>query len=325
MTDDIEYGRKVVRLEAEAVAALEAHLDERFQRAVELVVSCAGQVIATGMGKSGIIAQKISATLASSGTPSFFLHPAEAAHGDLGRVGPDDVVLALSNSGESDEIRRLIPGVKRIGARLIAITRDPDSPLAQHADCVLTVGAAPEACPVGLAPTTSTTAQLALGDALAMTVAKRRNFTREEYALYHPGGALGRELMKVADLMRDRKAAPPARVGASTRDALIEAGGRGRRPGALPVVGSGGTLRGLLTDGDVRRQVLSDPDFIDRPIEEVMTKNPVSIRDDQLAAEAWRAMNERKFNQLPVVDAHGRYLGLIDVQDFLQAGFTEAP
>jgi arabinose-5-phosphate isomerase len=321
MTDDIAYGRKVVRLEAEALAALEALLDERFGEAVGMVLRCPGQVVTTGMGKSGIIAQKISATLASTGTPSFFLHPAEASHGDLGRLGRRDLLLALSNSGSNDEILRLIPGVKRIGAAMIAITRNPDSPLAQHADCVLTVGAAPEACPVGLAPTTSTTAQLALGDALAMTVAKRREFTREEYALYHPGGELGRTLLKVAELMSDDKAVPPARLGATAREALVAAGGLGRRPGALPVVDGDGTLRGLLTDGDVRRQVLKDPGVMDRPLEEVMTKDPLAIRADQLAAEAWRAMNERKFNQLPVVDGAGRYLGLIDVLDFLQAGF----
>jgi arabinose-5-phosphate isomerase len=320
--EDIEFARQVIRLEAAAVAALEALLDERFGRAVELVLGCEGHVIATGMGKSGLIAQKISATLASTGTPSFFLHPAEAIHGDLGRVAAKDLVIALSNSGATAEVLRLVPSVKQIGARLVAITRALDSPLARHADCVLPLGALPEACPVGLAPTTSTTAQLALGDALAMAVAKRRRFSREDYALYHPGGELGRSLLRVRELMRDSAAVPPARVGTTTRDALVQAGGLGRRPGALPVVSADGKLQGLLTDGDVRRHVLKDPGFIGRPIEQVMTAKPLAVRADQLAAEAWRMMKERTFDELPVVDADGRYLGLLDVQDLLEAGFT---
>jgi arabinose-5-phosphate isomerase len=324
MNDDIEYGREVLRLEAQAVDALRGLLDERFSKAVELVLACEGHVVVTGMGKSGLIAQKTSATLASTGTPSFFLHPAEAIHGDIGRVGKDDLLIAISNSGQTEEIRRLIPAVKQIGAGLVAITGDEASSLARHADCVLHTGKPPEACPVGLAPTTSTTAQLAVGDALAMTVAKRRNFTREEYAAYHPGGELGRSLMRVSDLNFDKEAVPPATMGATTRDALLDAGGLGRKPGALPVVGPRGNLRGLLTDGDVRRHLLSDPAFIERPIEETMTKDPVSIRADQLAAVAWRIMTERHFDYLPVVNAEGRYLGLLDVQCFLGAGFTES-
>jgi len=323
MHRDIEYGREVLRLEAQAVAALVDTVGEEFHAAVERLVACRGHVVTTGMGKSGIIAQKVSATLASTGSPSFYIHPAEAGHGDLGRVGKGDEVLAISNSGSSEEIRRLIPGVKRIGAGLIALTGNRDSPLARHADCVLFTGNAPEACPVGLAPTTSTTAQLALGDALAMAVAKRRDFSREEYALYHPGGALGRALLKVAELMTGKDAVAPARSGTRTRDALLEAGGLGRRPGALPVVGPQGTLRGFLTDGDVRRWVLRDPGFLDRPIDDVMTKDPFTIRPGQLAAEAWRVMQEHHFDELPVVDGEGRYLGLLDVQDFLKAGFLE--
>ncbi len=322
MREDIDFARQVIRLEAAAVAALEALLDERFGRAVDLVLGCEGHVVTTGMGKSGMIAQKLSATLASTGTPSFFLHPAEAIHGDLGRVAPKDLVIALSNSGATDEVLRLVPSVKQIGARLVAITRGLDSPLAREADCVLPLGALPEACPVGLAPTTSTTAQLALGDALAMAVAKRRNFSREDYALYHPGGELGRSLLRVGELMRRADLVPPARVGTVTKDALVEAGGLGRRPGALPVVGADGKLAGLLTDGDVRRHVLRDPSFVKKPIEAVMTPKPLTIRADQLAAEAWRMMKERNFDELPVVDHEGRYLGLLDVQDLLDAGFS---
>jgi len=323
MTDALEYGREVIRLEAAAVAALGELLDERFSQAVEMILGCEGHVVTTGMGKSGIIARKLSATLASTGTPSFFLHPAEACHGDLGRVGSSDLVVALSNSGNNDELRRMLPGVMRIGARLIAITGESDSPLARHADCTLPLGDTPEACPVGLAPTTSTTAQLALGDALAMAVAKRRNFSREDYARFHPGGELGRSLMPVSELMRSAETVPAARLGTRTREALLEAGGLGRRPGALPIIDGRGRLRGLLTDGDVRRQLLRNPLFIERPIEVVMTQDPVSVRSGQLAAEAWRIMRRNNFDELPVVDDEGIYIGLLDVQDLLAAGFTE--
>lgn len=319
---DIDYGREVLRLEAQAVAAMGELLDERFTRAVAAVLECPGHVIATGMGKSGLIAQKISATLASTGTPSIFLHPAEAMHGDLGRVREEDLVLALSNSGEAEEMRRLIPSLVRIGARIVAMTGNVESTLARHADIVLWTGNLPEACPVQLAPTTSTTAQLAMGDALAMAVAKRRDFSRADYAAYHPGGALGRSLLKVADVLDGTRGAPAAK-GVTVRDALVGAGGLGRRPGALPVVGPNGNLRGILTDGDVRRHLLRDPGFVDRPIEEVMTKSPVFVRPDQLAAEAWHLMRERGFHELPVVDRSGRYIGLLEVRDLLVAGFTE--
>jgi arabinose-5-phosphate isomerase len=318
--ETIAYGREVLRLEAEAVAAQAGLLDARFARAVDMVLACKGHVVATGMGKSGVIAQKISATLASTGTPSFYLHPAEAIHGDLGRVGPDDLVLALSRSGETEEIKRLIDPIRKIGAALIGMTAGAESALAKHADCLLLLPQAPEACPIGLAPTTSTTAQLALGDALAMAVSKRRDFTREKFALYHPGGSLGRSLVKVRELMRDAAKLPPARAGTTTRQALLEAGGLQRRPGALIIVDAQGLLAGLLTDGDVRRAVLRDTSFLDRPIDEVMTRRPRTIRADQLAAEAWHMMNQFNFDELPVVDAAGRYLGLLDVQDLLEAG-----
>jgi arabinose-5-phosphate isomerase len=321
--DAIAFGREVLRLEAEAVAAQAALLDERFGQAVQLVLSCAGHVVTTGMGKSGIVAQKVSATLASTGTPSFYLHPAEAIHGDLGRVGRKDVVLAISRSGDTEELKRLIDPVKRFGARIIAITCEPESALARHADCLLLLARAPEACPIGLAPTTSTTAQLALGDALAMAVAKRRNFTREAFAAFHPGGALGRSLIHVAEVMRPRAEWAPATFGSSTREALVNAGGLGRRPGALVIVDGDDRVAGLLTDGDIRRAVLKDATFLDRPIEATMTRRPTTVRGDQLAAEAWRTMKERNFDELPVVDAAGRYLGLLDVQDLLEAGITQ--
>jgi len=321
--DDLGYAREILRLEAEAVRALGPLLDANFARAVEMILACEGQVVTTGMGKSGLVAQKISATLASTGTRSIFLHPAEALHGDLGRVGGDDILLALSRSGETEEVTRLLPAVKRLGARVIALTAGLDSPLASHADCVLRLGDAPEACPIGLAPTTSTTAQLALGDALAMTVAKRRRFTREEFALFHPAGALGRSLIRVADIMRGAGEVPPAREGTPARTALVDAGGLGRRPGAIAVVDATGTLRGIFTDGDLRRHVLRDRDALDLPIERLMTPNPTTVQADRLAAEAWREMRRRSFDELPVVDAAGRYVGLLDVQDLLEAGITE--
>jgi len=324
MDGNIEYGREVLRLEAEAVRAQGDLIGASFSEAVERIVACSGDVVATGMGKSGLIAQKISATLASTGTRSFFLHPAEAVHGDLGRVTKDDLVLALSNSGAVEEIRRLIPSIKAIGATLVAITSQADSSLGRHCDCLLLLPAAPEACPVGLAPTTSTTTQLALGDALAMAVAKRRDFTREEYALYHPGGSLGRQLLRVSEVMSGKEKVPAARLGTITRQALIDAGGLGRRPGALPVIDTDGCIRGLLTDGDVRRQVLIDVAFIDKPLDEVMTRDPATARADDLAASAWRLMRERNFDELPVVDDEGHYIGLLDVQDLLKAGFEEA-
>ncbi len=320
MASSLEFGREVLRLEAEVVAAQRELLDGRFEEAVELVLACAGHVVTTGMGKSGIVAQKISATLASTGTPSFFLHPAEAIHGDLGRVGPRDLVLALSRSGDTEELRRLLGPVKRIGAPLVAMTSRAESDLARHADCLLLLAQAPEACPIGLAPTTSTTAQLALGDALAMAVAKRRNFTREEFALYHPGGALGRSLLRVAELMLRPDEWPPTRTGTSTREALVQGGGLGRRPGALVVVDDAGSVVGILTDGDVRRHVLRDPGFLDRPIEASMTANPRTVRPDQLAAEAWRTMKRFAFDEMPVTDAEGRFVGLLDVQVLLAAG-----
>jgi arabinose-5-phosphate isomerase len=323
MDESIDYGQEVLRLEAAAILMQRDLLGATFREAVDLVLECAGDVVVTGMGKSGIIAQKISATLASTGTRSFFLHPAEAVHGDLGRVDRKDLVIALSNSGSSEEIRRLIPEIKRIGATLIGITAQEDSSLARHSDCLLQLPGAPEACPVGLAPTTSTTVQLALGDALSMAVAKRRNFTREEYARYHPGGALGRSLLRVHGLMARKDMAPPALTGVTTRNALVDAGGLGRRPGALPVVDADGRLAGLLTDGDVRRHVLADPGFIELPIEQVMTRNPIAVAEDDLAASAWRVMRERNFDELPVIDGEGMYRGLLDVQDLLKAGFEE--
>lgn len=319
--DHVDYGREVVRQEVRALEWIIQNLDQRFSRAVELILPCEGTVVLTGMGKAGIVAQKVSATLASTGTPSQFLHPAEAIHGDLGRVRPGDVVVALSNSGETEEIRRLINPIKRIGAPLVAITGRSDSTLAEHADIVLEIGKEFEACPIGLAPTTSTTAMLAIGDALAMTVSKARNFSREMFALFHPAGALGRRLLVVSEIMR--KGDNHTVVSHSERcvDVLERINKTPGRPGAASVVDGSERLVGIITDGDiVRRLTTEDRDFLDEPVSTVMTPNPKKVKLDDLASEAYHIMQEKRVDQLPVVDDDGRAVGLIDVQDLLDLG-----
>src|SRR5919201_2657555 len=251
----LEFARAVLTAEAQAILAVGERLGTTFHDVVEWVLACRGQVVVTGMGKPGFIAQKLSATLASTGTPSHFLHPADAAHGDLGRVARDDVVLALSNSGETEEILRLLPALKRIGARVVALTRDHASPLARGADLVVAIGDIEEACPMGLAPTASTAALLALCDALAMTVLRNRPFDREEYALYHPGGKLGRGLMKVREVMRSGDANPLVRDTAPLSEAVAVMTETPGRPGAATVVDAQGKLAGVFTDGDLRRLV----------------------------------------------------------------------
>jgi arabinose-5-phosphate isomerase len=271
------------------------------------------------MGKPGFIAQKLSATLASTGTPSHFLHPADAAHGDLGRVARDDVVLALSNSGETEEILRLLPALKRIGARVVALTRDHASPLARGADLVVAIGDIEEACPMGLAPTASTAALLALCDALAMTVLRNRPFDREEYALYHPGGKLGRGLMKVRDVMRTGAANPLVRDGATLAEAVAIMTKTPGRPGACTAVDASGRLVGLFTDGDLRRLVEHGAIRSDAPVASVMSRNPRTVRPDALVADAARVLRQARVDQVPVVDLDGRPVGLLDVQDLLAA------
>src|SRR6184192_4935467 len=260
--DIVDYAREVIRAEAEALAQLPARLNGAFARAVEMVLACPGRVVVTGMGKPGFIAQKISATFASTGTPSLFLHPAEALHGDLGRLVPGDLVLALSNSGETEEILRLLPALKRMGAPIIAVTGGQKSSLAAAADVVLEIGPVPEACPLGLAPTTSTVALLALGDALAMTVQHRRGFSPEQFASLHPGGALGRQLLRVRDVMRTGTRNPTVRWDASLRETAAVMTRTEGRPGAASVIDASGKLVGIFTDGDLRRLVqVGEVDF----------------------------------------------------------------
>ena len=313
-----KYAKEVLRLEARAISQVARKINEGFSRAVDLICACKGRVVVTGMGKPGIIAQKISATLSSTGSPSLYLHPAEAIHGDLGRVTKDDVVLTLSNSGETEEVNRLLDPVKKIGAKVISITGDPESTLARYSDVVLDIGRIPEACPLGLAPTASTTAMLALGDALALTVLRRRGFSKEDYAFYHPGGSLGKRLLKVEDLMRLGEASPTVRASTRVKDALL-AITRGRA-GAVTVVNGKGELLGIFTDGDLRRHLASTPRLMDLPISKVMTPRPKAVSKDALASDAFRILKAHKIDELPVIDKRNKVIGLLDVQDLLAVG-----
>jgi arabinose-5-phosphate isomerase len=299
-------------------------MGKEFLRAVEMIHGCRGNVVVTGVGKSGLIGQKISATLASTGTPSLFLHSAEALHGDVGRVRRDDLVLAISFSGETEEVLRVVPVVRRIGARLLAITGDPGARLARWSDLALDLGRIAEACPLGLVPTSSTTATLALGDALAMTASRRRRFSREDYALFHRGGSLGRQLMTAGEIMRKGREVPKVRPETPVARALKAVSGvGGARAGATLVVDGKGRLVGIFTDGDLRRRLGEGKAFLDRPIREVMTRTPVTVGTGTLVAEALRILKDRKIDEVPVLDARGRPVGLLDVQDILEVGVAQ--
>jgi len=318
---DLEYGRSVLRAEAAAIRALLRRMGKGFLDAVEAIHRCEGNVVVTGLGKSGIVGQKISATFASTGTPSTYLHAAEALHGDVGRVRRNDLVLAISFSGETAEVLLLVPVVRKIGARLLSITGNPASRLARLSDLALDLGRIEEACPMGLVPTSSTTATLALGDALAMTAARRRRFTREDYALFHRGGSLGRQLITVGEVMRRGREVPTVRPAATVQEALRAVTGiGGARAGATLVVDGRGRLVGIFTDGDLRRRLGEGKGFLDRPIRDVMTRTPVTVRDSTLVAEALRILKDRKIDEVPVLDSRGRPVGMLDVQDILEIG-----
>ena len=317
----LEEAREFVRREAEAVGRLAQELDGNFLRAVDAVYGCEGAVVVTGIGKAGLIGQKISATLASTGTPSHFLHAAEAVHGDLGRLRPGDIALVLSHSGESEEIVRLIALLKQLEVPMIAITGDRGSALAQHSVVTLSVGQVEEVCPLGLAPTASTTCMLALGDALALSVMRRRNFQAEDFARYHPGGSLGRRLITVeqAAMFSRGKPLPAASedltVGAALKEAEMHTE---MRHGCVLLVDGQGRLSGLLTDGDLRRALREQgPGMLEKPVKELMTKGPKVVRPDTLASEALAIFHRHRIDELPVVDADGRPVGLIDVQDLV--------
>ena len=316
---DLDTARQVLGTEADALRALAESLDDRFARAVALLAGAQGRVVVSGMGKSGHVARKIAATLASTGTPSLFVHPAEASHGDLGMVVAGDAVLALSNSGETPELADLVAHSRRFDIPLVAITGRAESALARAADIALVLPAAPEACPMGLAPTTSTTMQLALGDAIAVALLTRRGFTAADFRVFHPGGKLGAALSKVRDLMHGPGEMPLASP--ETRmDAAIVAM-TAKRFGCLGVQGADGRLAGIITDGDLRRALdAGGTPLLGRTAAEVMTRNPRTIGLDDLAATALRVMNERTITALFVVDAEGRPAGILHVHDLLRAG-----
>lgn len=314
--------QKVLQMEAEAILDLIPRIDEHFDAAVEMILACQGRVVMTGMGKSGIIAHKISATLASTGTPSFYLHPAEGIHGDLGMVTADDVVIAMSNSGETGEVLNILPSLRRIGAKLIAMVGNAESTLAKNSDVVLDVGVKREACPLGLAPTASTTAALAFGDALAMALMGKHHFTSKQFAVFHPGGSLGRKLLlTVGDIMHSGSENPVVKGTATVTEALFIITDKGL--GAVSVVDDNNIMIGLLTDGDIRRGLSKGVDFLKRPVTELMTKSPKFITKEKLAAQALHIMEShtpKPITVLPVLDEERHVIGLLHMTDLVRQG-----
>jgi len=312
----LERAAEVIRVEARTIANLEPLLGPSFEQAVDWILECDGMVVISGIGKAGLIGAKISASLASTGTPSHFLHPSEALHGDLGRIRAKDLLIVISNSGESAEIKSLIPAARKIGARIVAITGKTESSLARLSDCVLDIGRIDEACPMGLAPTASTSAMLALGDALAMVVLDERGFSREDYARYHPAGALGRKLMRVGEIMRKGDELPLVRENDSLSDVLLTTSRTPGKPGAALVVDADGKLCGIFTDGDLRR-LLESGRLPDGPVKDFMGTDPKFISPDHLVDEAERVLHKHRVDQIPVLDDERRPVGLLDVQDVL--------
>jgi arabinose-5-phosphate isomerase len=306
----LDTARRVLEIEAEAIRALIPRLGPDFEKAVGLLMGCAGRVVVTGMGKSGLIGQKISATLSSTGTPSLYLHPAEAIHGDLGRIVKGDAVIAVSYSGETDEIVALTPTVRRLGSPLVAVTGAPGSTLARTADVHLDASIREEACPLGLAPTASTTAALALGDALAMALLERRGFTVDDFAVLHPGGRLGRRLLRVEDVMQAGDGVPRVAPDTKMKDVLFEM--TRKRLGMTTVVDAGGKLLGMISDGDLRRQMERHGyTLLDRTAAECMTRGAVTIGRAQLATAGLALMEEKRITSLPVVDGEDRVEGVL--------------
>lgn len=318
----LEQARQVLRMEAEAVLEQVERIDEHFKAAVEMIMACPGRTVITGMGKSGIIGRKMAATLASTGTPSFYLHPAEGIHGDLGMVTEGDVVIALSNSGETGEVLHILPSLRRIGAKLIAMVGNPNSTLAKNSDIVLNVGVTREACPLGLAPTSSTTAALAYGDALALALLSKRKFTASQFAVFHPGGSLGRKLLlTVEDIMHSGTENPLVKADISVQDALFVITDKGL--GAVSVVDDDNKMLGVLTDGDIRRGLSKGVDFLKRPVTELMTASPKTITKEKLAAQALHIMEsnrQKPITVLPVVDAENHVIGLLHMTDLVRQG-----
>lgn len=317
----ISSAKKVLLNESKAIAKLAGKIDGTFSKIINLIARNSGRIIVTGMGKPGFIAQKVSATLSSTGTPSLYLHPAEALHGDLGRVTKEDIIIAFSNSGETEEVIKLLPIIKKIGARLIAVTGNKKSTLAANSDFVIDSFVDKEACPMGLAPTTSTTAMLALGDALAVALLEKKNFQPKDFALFHPGGSLGKRLiLKVGDIMRSKAKIPVVRKNEKVRDVLLKI--TAMRAGSASIVDEKGKLIGIFTDGDLRRHFDTGADLLQSKVGDVMTKKPCSIEYEKLAAEALEILRDKKIDEIPVVDKTGKLLGLLDVQDILKAGLV---
>ncbi len=312
-------GLAVVEKEAEAVASLRQRIDDSFVHACGFMLHCGGRIVVLGMGKSGHVGGKIAATLASTGSPAFFVHPGEASHGDLGMITPQDVVLALSNSGETVEMLTILPLIRRLGAPLIAMTGKPTSTLAREADVHLDVSVSREACPLGLAPTSSTTATLAMGDALAVALLEARGFTAEDFALSHPGGALGRRLLlRISDIMRTDEAIPRVNQDTPLKEALVEMSRKGL--GMTAVLDTEGRLQGIYTDGDLRRTLDRAVDLHTTPVAEVMTRDCKTATPEMLAAEALKLMEKNKINALLILDDGGRLAGALNMHDLLRAG-----
>ena len=317
MTDTLLEAKRVFTKEIEALERTKEYIGDTFERFVEAILSCRGKIIVTGMGKSGHIARKIAATFASLGTPSFFLHPAEALHGDLGMVTKEDTVIAISHSGESEEIVRMIPAVKMIGAKLLSVTGAGGSTLARHSDLTETLPEFDEACRLGLAPTSSTTAVLVYGDALAVAVSREKKFEKNDFGLYHPAGALGKRLLtKVSDIMLAGEEKPEVSPAASLKEAIIELGRK--RTGTVAITEKG-AIKGIITDGDLRRALEHGYDVYTMKVEEIMTHSPVCIAADKLAIDAVKLLQERNISSLLVADEEGRYCGVVTLQDALKA------
>lgn len=317
-----EKAKETLQIETDALQKLTARIDDEFEAAARAILGCKGRVIVSGIGKSGHVGQKIAASLASTGTPSFFMHPAEAFHGDLGMVTQNDIVLAISNSGETNEMINILPVIRRIGAKIIALCGRRDSTLGKNADFFIDAGVEKEACPLGLAPTASTTAALAMGDALAMALLAARNFTEQDFAVFHPGGSLGRKLLlTVENVMRSGEDNPIIKAGRTAKEALFIMTSTGL--GATSVVNADGKFIGLVTDGDVRRCLAKGPEFLNEPVEHFMTKHPETIAKDKLAASALSLMEKhqpRPITVLPVVDEQGMPLGIVHLTDLLRQG-----
>ena len=317
----IQKAKEVIAIEAKAISDLTGRINRNFLKAVDLIAKCKGRVIVAGMGKTGIIGRKIASTFSSTGTPSLWMHSTEAIHGDLGQVTRNDVVIIVSNSGETEETKRLLPLIKKIGSRTIAMTGNRHSTLAKHADVFLDVSVKHEGCPLGLAPMASTTATLVMGDALAACLIVRKGFQKEDFAFYHPGGMLGRKLLlRVEDIMRKGAHHTKVREHMNVQQVLFAI--TQARCGSACVLDKRGKFVGIFTDGDLRRHLESDANVLERRVSEVMTRTPITIPKDKLAAEALNIMKEKKIDELPVLDDRRRLVGLLDVQDLLRVGLV---